>query len=275
MLKTVLCWNLNRRPLAPLIRAAAKQHQVDVLILLECEMPIAEVLLALNGAGDFQFHYASDPVTTSETRIHIFTRFAPDFCRSVSQGRRFTIRHIQLPLHTDFILAAVHFPSKLYWGDDSQQQECTAIARDIAEGEGRVGHSRTILVGDLNMNPFEPGVVGAAGLNATMVRQEARRGSRQVSGRTYSFFHNPMWGHFGDGVERPAGTYYYDAPGHVSYYWNMFDQVLVRPSLLDQFRNESLRILDRIGEESLLTGSGRPNKTLASDHLPLLFSLDL
>ena len=125
------------------------------------------------------------------------------------------------------------------------------------------------------MNPFEAGMVGAAGLNATMVRREALKESRTVQDKMYPFFYNPMWAHFGERDHKPQGTYHYDSHEHVTYYWNMFDQVLVRPGLLDQFPNEGVEIMTEAGGTSLLTASGRPNRTIGSDHLPLLFRLGL
>jgi hypothetical protein len=78
------------------------------------------------------------------------------------------------------------------------------------------------------MNPFETGLVSAAGLNSVMSRRVASRETRKVQGREYRFFYNPMWSHFGDARDDTAGSYYYDAGEHVNYYWNMFDQVLLR-----------------------------------------------
>ena len=45
--------------------------------------------------------------------------------------------------------------------------------------ENKAGHKRTVLVGDLNMNPFETGLVTASGLNATMTRKLPRRKNGQ------------------------------------------------------------------------------------------------
>ena len=82
-----------------------------------------------------------------------------------------------------------------------------------------------------------------------------------------------MWGQFGDLTQGAAGTYYEHRTEHVSYFWNMFDQVLLRPELLPYFQNENLNILTHDGEMSLVSDSGLPDDTLASDHLPILFSL--
>jgi hypothetical protein len=55
----------------------------------------------------------------------------------------------------------------------------------------------------------------------------------------------------------------------------MFDQVLVRPELMDRFPNHELKILTAVGEKSLVSPSGVPDRKGASDHLPVLFKLDL
>jgi hypothetical protein len=125
------------------------------------------------------------------------------------------------------------------------------------------------------MNPFEAGVVSAAGLNATMGRSLASRGHRAVQAKAYPFLYNPMWNHFGDHGKAVCGSYYYDAGEHVNYYWNIFDQVLVRPELLPRFPADGVRIVTETPSTSLLTDDGRPDKKVGSDHLPLLFHLDL
>ena len=61
--------------------------------------------------------------------------------------------------------------------------------------------------------------------------------------------------------------------GPESVFWNMFDQVLIRPSLLDQFAG--VRILTKVGVQSLSNKSGRPDKSLGSDHYPIIFSLKI
>jgi hypothetical protein len=132
---------------------------------------------------------------------------------------------------------------------------------------------RTLLVGDFNMNPFEPGLVAAAGLNAVMSRQVAARTTRTVQGREYRFFYNPMWGCFGDGRSHTAGSYFYDSGEHVNYFWNVFDQVLIQPELAIDFSNDQLKILTSSGGRSLVRQDGRPDDENSSDHLPLVFEL--
>jgi hypothetical protein len=57
----------------------------------------------------------------------------------------------------------------------------------------------------------------------------------------------------------------------VNHFWNMFDQVLLRPALLPCFDPAGLLVLDRIGENAVLH-AGRAAVSL-SDHLPLVLDL--
>jgi hypothetical protein len=279
LMTTFLCWNLNKKPLQDLVAQVVRSRDIDVVILLECHISVASLLLTLNPEGELLFQYAGTPADIQGEAptgtIKIFTRFASKFLEALEDDDRLTIRRLKLPLRTEVILAVVHFRSKLHWRNSSQMFECANLTRTIADVEKRVGHTRTILVGDFNMNPFEEGLVAAAGLNATMTRRQALEECRTIRSKVYPFFFNPMWEHFGDGDRRPAGTYYYSSDDHVMYYWNMYDQVLVRPSLVEQFPKDGIEILTYAGTVSLLKPNGRPDKVAASDHLPLLFRLEL
>jgi endonuclease/exonuclease/phosphatase family metal-dependent hydrolase len=131
-----------------------------------------------------------------------------------------------------------------------------------------------VVFGDFNMNPFEFGVVAAGGLNAVMSRRIAARSTRTVQGRQYRFFYTPMWGLLGDAKGDTAGSYFYDSSEHVNYFWNVFDQVLLRPELAKDFDSSRLRILTSAGARSLTRLDGRPDDITASDHLPIVFELD-
>ena len=169
---------------------------------------------------------------------------------------RMTVRHFVLPGRDSILLAGVHLPSKLYTSDADQALLCVDLCRDLAFQEDKLGHARTVLVGDFNMNPFEHGVASSRGLNAVMTRAIAGRGSRIVDSKDHRFFYNPMWNHFGDSGPNPPGTYYYEGSPHM---WNMFDQVLVRPALLDRFVDGELRVLDAVKGLKLINNRKVPD----------------
>lgn len=268
---TFLYWNINRRPIGPQIRALVESHRVDILVLSEFAGSPVSMQQHLNSEPRPEYHYA----TGNCERVHIFTRFSPEFLTATYESERISIRRLTLPARLEILVVAVHLPSKLFASEDSQTFECEKLARTIREQEERVGHARTLIVGDLNMNPFEKGLVKANALNAVMSQQVASRGSRVVQSEKYPFFFNPMWAHLGHRVGHPPGTYFYDRGDIVNYYWNVFDQVIVRPELMDHFDPERIRVLTEVGEESLLLDDGRPDQQRFSDHLPLLFEIEL
>ncbi len=268
-----LCWNLNKRPLQQLVSRLVRSEGVDVVVLIESKVGVGEMLAELNAATAVRFHHSPSPASMST--VQVFARFFGQFIRPIAESERYSIRHLTTPDTIDVLLVTVHSPSKRNWSEDSQAFGCIELASEIASTEERVGHSRTVVLGDLNMNPFEKGMVAASGLNATMARSRALKRTRTVQGRQYPFFYNPMWRYLGDRDGMPPGTYHYDNSQHLTYYWNMFDQVLVRPSLIDNLDVDRIRIVDKIAGTSLLTPGGVPNGAVGSDHLPLLFHLRL
>lgn len=55
----------------------------------------------------------------------------------------------------------------------------------------------------------------------------------------------------------------------------MLDQIVLRPQALHMFSEKNLRVLTEAGNVSLLSSRGLPDRTNASDHLPVLFKLNL
>jgi hypothetical protein len=266
-----LFWNINRKPLQSSIARLAAQHNVNLIILAESEIVPETMLDSLYQQTGLEYCLTFSFCE----KITIYLSFPAQLLTPFRETERLTIRRLALLGLPDILIAATHFPSKLNWREDSQTLEYGRLAETIRDAEREIGHSRTLLVGDLNMNPFESGIVGAAALHGVMTRQIAKNRHRIVQGTKYPFFYNPMWGRFGDLTQGAAGTYYKRRAEHISYDWNMFDQVLLRPDLLPYFQNENLNILTHDGEMSLVSDNGLPDDTLASDHLPILFSLNL
>lgn len=264
-------WNVNRRPIHSLLAALVKQEAVDLLVLAESKMSTDAVLAALNKESP---GYSTRPWSVC-TKIVVFTKLPVVFLQPKEESERVLICQLSLPARTEILLAMAHLPSKSNFDSMSQLAECQLLSEAIRRAETKVGHSRTVLVGDLNANPFEASVAGALGLHAVMTKNVALKGSRKVQHREYRFFYNPMWRHFGDRADGPPGTYYYSAAGHVTYFWNIFDQVLVRPDLIKSLPDDELRVLTAIGKLNLLAANGQPDHNLASDHLPLLFKLSI
>jgi len=268
---TVLFWNVGRRSLADRVARIARGRDADIVLLAECANP-GWVTRRLNEQGGGRY-YPSATIS----RITIYTRFVPASVSVLSETNYYSIR--ELPaihgIRDSLIVVAAHLPSKLEVSEQNQIPDAVELSRAIAAAEDQRGHTRTVLLGDLNMNPFEFGVSAGAGLHGVMTREIARIGTRTVREREYRFFYNPMWRFFGDGSSGPPGTYFYWRADEQCFFWNVFDQVMIRPALLDRFAKDGVEILDSDGTEPLVGTNGRPDSSRGSDHLPILLRLDV
>jgi hypothetical protein len=269
---TFLFWNL-KRPRLDVLASLVQQNVVDILMLAECPASPSSVLTALNSSVASYFF-----VPDKCRKIAVYTRFSEQYLLPHATGNDFTIGRLALPGRIEILLCVVHFPSKLRQNPVDQTQFATHFGSNVlAPAEVKARHARTLLVGDLNMNPYEDGVVVYNGLHAVMTREIAQKAPRLVNRvESNRFFYNPMWRHFGEQPDGHAGTYYYRNPKARADFWNVYDQVLVRPDLLPFFRDEDLRILnyDARLKVSLLRNR-KPDAESISDHLPILLRLSI
>lgn len=271
---TFLFWNINRKPVEKLLAALVAEHEVDVLILAENEIPYATLVESINKDRDAIFSQVYNPLRARRP-VHVFSCLPFDSVTPLLDAGGISAVRINTLTGCDIALVVAHLPSKLHMDETDDFTKCSRLARIVDEIEERIGHTRTVLVGDLNSNPFEPGLVAADALHGVMCRKVAARGKRQVDAIDRRFFYNPMWGKFGDTTPGPPGTYYYPGTGQKVLYWNIFDQVLIRPDLLPYFDDKDLKVLTHADGIPLTKVSGIPDEENASDHLPLLFRLSI
>ena len=267
---TFLFWNLNNKPIHALVAELAESHEVDILVLAECAIVSPTMLHELNSRQSFGFSLAFSP----SERIVIYTRFPSHWLSPIADEDGLSIRHLIHPiLEQEVLIVAAHLSSRFHRSGEELNQLATRLGPLIEEAEESVGHRRTVIVGDLNMSPFDTGVASSEGLHGVMDRKIAESISRKVNGKVRRLFYNPMWSRLGDESLGPPGTYFYNSSSSINHFWHIYDQVLVRPDLLPYFRNEEMKVITEVGTRSLMDGSGRPSRQEASDHLPLLFRL--
>ena len=127
-----LFWNLNNKPLGEFVKNLALRRQVDVLMLAECSIKPETILELLNPNPTATEYYYS-PDRLRPTNIRIFTRFSDEFINPVREEPRITVRHVQLPARTDFLLVVAHLPSQLRFSDSDQESEAVELGRLIRE----------------------------------------------------------------------------------------------------------------------------------------------
>lgn len=245
-----------------------RNFDIDLLVLAESFIPLPDLLAELNQGDRTYFADVGDSI-----KLTIVSRFEPSRTVKYEDRGSYSIRGYSPYIGEPFNVVAVHMPSKGRQSTEDQIFAFEALRDSIQDLEVTAKHSRTVLVGDFNVNPFEFGMVGTGGLHAVMDRRVARTMSRVVQDKSFKFFYNPMWSVLGDRDESPPGTYFYNKGTAVNYYWHTFDQVLIRPDLLDFFFDDGLTVVRELSGRSLLCSLGRPDHDV-SDHLPIVFKFN-
>lgn len=265
---SIVFWNVkaNSSPrMLETIASIVRTLDVNLLILAESKISSAELNAELERLTGYSFRDES----SRSSRLQVLTSLPKRDLSKVydSSDGRLTIKRLTLG-GTKLLLAGVHLWSKLHLAPEEQdillRQE---IIGGIRETESRLSNARTIVIGDFNMDPFQGGVCGALGFHAVMTAAIAKKGHRTVNGIDYPFFYNPMWSFFGDRSPCPPGTYFRHGGSPNSRFWHVFDQILMRPELIDAI--ESIDILDSVEGVSLLNRLGQPDQKRFSDHLPI------
>lgn len=198
-------------------------------------------------------------------------KIEPHKVELLTETSYYTMRRIYDRDIGDLLMVFVHLPSKLQAGDDERKEILREVKFEVEQLEGKLKIDKTLVVGDFNVNPFEDSMVLANSLHALPIGEIVKRKERRtVNGKAYSMFYNPMWSLMGD-FKEPAGTYYYPKGGLRTDYWNIFDQVVLRPTLVDKLNKNTINIIYKVNDQPLIK-DGKPIDTI-SDHLPIFFEL--
>ena len=174
-----------------------------------------------------------------------------------------------------YLLNVLHLDSAMYKDEYARSQKATNISQILRKTEESMFKNeeyKTITIGDFNLQPYSQGVIGYYGFNATMSKSKAKNISRKVDDEQKYFYFNPMWKLMGDN-RLVQGTYYNNSDQQDrSMFWYTFDQLLIRPFLIDKFNWDFFDIIEGTRNYSFIR-NGIINKTQYSDHLPLKFEI--
>jgi|GEM_PF-2965238 len=265
-----LLWNTGRKNIDGLVHNLVREHNVDILLLVEyfpskinsklSTLLINEGLIKRNTTERFgvfsrgNYGMSSVAVTALGDRVEIW-----NWIPEPTKEARFAIVHGLDRMHND---------------DGTRRVFFRRIAEAVKQQETR-SHRRSIILGDFNAHPFESAILSSDGLHALGVRHVANKTQRLVrwGDEKEDFFYNPMWRQYGHVAILEAGmaTHYYQNSQAGELCWHMIDQVVIRPEECPSFREEDLKIVSKVGTITLLTPDGAPDKSVGSDHLPIVF----
>ena len=259
-----LFWNThNNIDINPILVSIIKDKRINLVVLAEYQADVIDLLCRLQSIGIIMRKH----VTTGCERIIVVSDM-----EDVKPGKQRP--HYSLQTISDkYIICCVHFLSQIFTNNESKRRiVIQQLIKDIEDTESQNNIESTIIVGDLNINPFEYACIAAEYINGMPYLEIASKSERSIEGIAYKTFYNPMWKFLGTKMP-PFGTHYYDGDRTDNIYWHIFDQVLIRPCLLNSFEESSLEILTQTTLCSLLNRKGHPDKRKVSDHLPIIFEV--
>ena len=258
-------WNLNDRIDLNVISDLLVSHETDYAVFSECRAIDTVAEQALSAIGYNRI------TTYSNLNTAHFTKYDTSLCELVHENRHIVAVEVNSVVGPKVLVVGVHLPSNLRRNPKDLYDMAIEYSRTVIELEKKLVNQNTIVVGDFNFSPFEDPMVGHKAFHATMNKKKARTITRIVDDAERPFFYNPMWKLYGKYQDR-LGSYYYEGSSSFEYYWHTFDQVIIRPSLIESFKEGELDILDRT-DNYVLADPNDQTKIHYSDHLPIKFEM--
>jgi exonuclease III len=265
----IVFWNVHRKDLTDFVCAIAQSTMADIIVLNENTVNSRKTLGALKEQVSRDFYIPAVLSSSSEERFHCFCKTSSLDMSEVHSGFRTSVRRLRVGSRR-ILLGLVHGVDMRNYGPEERQSFAQSLAGEMRLVKDQQKTNNLVMLGDFNMNPYDKGMTLAAGLNSMMTKSCVEPGVRKHINKEYDFYYNPMWSLFGDKNAGPPGTVY-DTSSQGPYGWSMLDQVLINHSIVPLFHD--VQILDKAGEVSLTDGRGRPDSKKASDHFPILVSL--
>lgn len=261
-------WNVNKRNVCNHLLALIEAFDIHILMLAEADVETVHATQELlRSKLGLSFSLSGQ----STARVKLIHRLPAATVKHIGSETRSDLWSLSMGNDLSVLLVGVHFPDRRNY-DASDRNNCASrLSLEISRREKALGHTNTIVVGDFNMNPFDEAMCVSNGFHAVMDRRRATKIHRTVLKNKCRYFYNPMWQHMGKSAAGALGTFHHNGSRSLEYFWHTLDQVILRPSLLDVFRDDSVDFVERAGPTSFVgAANGLP---LASDHLPIKFSI--
>ena len=271
----VLFWNLCRKDsFTNVIADIIRDEEIDLVAF--AEFPKGKELFFESElrAVDKSFTYL-EPIADNR-RIDVFYKSGiVDIINSFG-GERIIVDRIHSSANgQDYYIVFCHLRDARNVSKEQLAGFAREIVKEILDFEKEKDNHHLIVCGDFNMNPYDNAMIEHDSFNAMQTAALANKCNRNVYGKPYLLFYNPMWGLFGDlhGQDVP-GTYYYAPSIPIQPYWHILDQVIMRPEVINVFDKKQLKIVTKGPSYNLLNANNNICHKY-SDHLPIKFTLNI
>lgn len=277
---TIKClfWNINKKNLVQELIQAVLENNINIVMLAEGENFDMQYFISALRRKDKVFE--KKEILDKRRGIMLFAH--ADIAVSVYKEEKYFSLYKVHEEGKNYLLAVVHLISPMHYSELARNQRANDLSKIIekleqscnleAEQKGERKYS-TVIAGDFNLHPFSAGIIGMHGFNAIMDSNKALKNHRVLNGENVNFYFNPMWNLMGK-RNQALGTYYFETDqDDNSFFWYTFDQIFIRPELIEDFIWEDFQIIDQIGNDFLIRNNKIYSKKY-SDHLPIKFTIE-
>ncbi|WP_394532804.1 hypothetical protein C1N83_27965 (plasmid) [Priestia aryabhattai] len=275
MVLKFLFWNVNNKNLTDLIVELVNEEAIDIVLLAESK-EIDDIILERKLVSVTKKPYKSRYI--SGQKILLLDNLKNHIARLNEDKRTSSCQY--LINNQDILVVGVHLRDQY----SVHSEDLYDLAGQHRELIDKQQVDKVIVIGDFNMNPYEKGIMGATGFNAIMSREEIRYNPFRTFGYKQSkFYYNPSWDAYS--LSSPNGTYHYNSNTKaLNPYWHLLDQVIISADLMDCYVEKSFNIVTKIKSTELLkkitSRSTKlenciPDKENYSDHLPIIFEMNI
>ena len=254
----IIYWNANKNTEIKLICEMLLENIPDILFLSE----INESFLNSNSLALKSIGYKIYPNPGCE-RVKII--IAGNTIISLGlQNKFFTSVLTQDGLY----IISVHFPSQMYNHMDGQKYNLRNFRNNI---DGIIGSSNTtpiLIIGDMNVNPYEPAMVNYDGFMASN-SLKSRETIKYIEEYRETYY-NPTWRLYTE--PNFPGTKKFPRPSGSSFdiiEFHFLDQVVISNNLKNKIVIDELKLIKETTNFKLY--NKRYNRIDYSDHLPLQY----
>lgn len=262
-----LFWNLQNKPLIEEAAELVIESKCDICAFSEISDGTLDNVVKLLFK---KYKIECSPyLTPGCDRIKIIIIGRDENISLLNQHKYYSLIKISKNDH-NLIAGFVHFPSKLHHSPDELRRASEILRKQLILEENLHAIADSLIMGDFNVDPFEMPMVSFSGMSATNGIDCSRREKVTRGGEDTRLFYNPMWTLYSSYKDRPGG-YKYSRLGEDVVSWHFLDQVLIRPTLIDTFMFESLRLINGTENYNYLNTNQAPS---LSDHLPLMCEIE-
>lgn len=266
-----LLWNIYNKNFIDVLTEVIMENEIDVIAMIECEKLDVQALLNLLHRQHYEMRLVE--IYPDNSNIKLLAK-NPIKITPKKESDHFSVYKIWYGGDL-LLLSILHLCNGMYKEESARNFRASLICQQIEKIEDEVYGERErkgLVIGDFNLQPYSYGIAGVLSFNATMSIEKAKKVYRKIGVEKRRFYYNPVWDLMGKN-NLVQGSYYNDSDGQdKSIFWYAYDEVLLRPYLIDRFNWDNFKYITKTKNRSFLIRKSIDKKKY-SDHLPLKFEI--